>query len=77
MVERVLGQGGFAVVYEARHPEHGLVAVKVLDLCYGPLNSAMLEDQISNILDSEEKKFVASQTLKADDGDEDDPLPDF
>ena len=31
VVERVLGQGGFAVVYEARHPEHGLVAVKVLD----------------------------------------------
>lgn len=31
-VERVLGQGGFAVVYEATHPELGLVAIKVLDV---------------------------------------------
>ena len=30
-IERTLGQGGFAVVYEASHPRHGLVAVKVLD----------------------------------------------
>ena len=68
---------------EFAHDDHNLspaeaVAVKVLDHCYGPLNSALLEDQISNILDGEEKKFVASETLKADDGDEeDDPLPDF
>lgn len=30
-IERVLGQGGFAVVYEATHPDLGVVAVKVMD----------------------------------------------
>ncbi len=31
-IQRVLGRGGFAVVYEAVHPELGVVAIKVLDL---------------------------------------------
>ena len=62
---------------------HESVAVKVLDACYGPLNMDRLNDQIENVLNSEEKAYKASEDLSVEDDDAaagdlgDDPLPDF
>ena len=53
VIERVLGQGGFAVVYEATHPDHGLVAVKVLD------------QSVANVEATEERFFREAEIAAA------------